>query len=108
MTLRQTVKALRGLSDLYIERTDGYVAEWFVGFKPGVEIGGDGGALMSVGAHGHTRQEAILRLWRNVTSEVPTRKHLVVDAFGNNRREVKWNGFVWQKVNKNAKRPAHG
>lgn len=68
--------------------------DWYV--SQNVEIK-DGSMLRSVCGSGSTPQEAIENHWHDVTDDLGPR-YLVVHACGNDRRAVRWNGFMWAEV----------
>lgn len=69
--------------------------DWWVHLS-GVEIGGDG-MLRTSSADGATPQEAVRNAWQRITRLEPG-QYLVLNAAGPNRRQVRWNGFMWADV----------
>lgn len=55
----------------------------------------DGSMLKGVGGSGSTPEAAIEDCWKEITDE---RVLLIIDAFGDRRRAVRWNGYMWQDV----------
>lgn len=95
MTWQQKAAALNALSELQL-RID-VNNQWFV-HHVRVEIG-DGHIRKSIAGRGCTPEEAINDQWRhNVTELDLNGKYLVVNAMGQNRRHVRWNGFMWQEL----------
>jgi hypothetical protein len=72
--------------------------DWYV--NQDVEVK-DGGILIGTYGNGATPEEAIEDHWR-VLTEIPRGHYLVVRAFDNLRRAVRWNGFMWEDVKESA------
>lgn len=63
-----------------------------------VEIKTKGGSILKcVSGNGNTPEEAIVDHWQQLT-ELNQEEYVVVYAGSNNRQAVKWNGFMWKKV----------
>lgn len=69
--------------------------DWYV-YLPGVEIGGNG-MLTRVKGDGNSPATAITCAWQTIENlKAPLR--IIINAMRNNRREVRWNGFMWEDV----------
>jgi hypothetical protein len=96
MTLEQKMIALKALVggagfDLKM-RSPG---NWYC-HLPGVEIK-DGSMLTSPTDSSGTPELAIARAWVQHTCLSPS-QYLVLNAYGPNRRAVRWNGFMWEDI----------
>lgn len=69
--------------------------DWYV-HQAGVEIGGNG-LLSSVSVSGATPINAIEKYWAKLTNLDPG-LHVVIGAMREDRRAVRWNGFMWDDV----------
>lgn len=58
----------------------------------------DNGLLMGVTGRGRTPETAVDELFERLTN-VPAGQYLVVNAYSDQRRAVRWNGFMWAQVN---------
>ena len=94
MTWQEKAAALDALAEIQVMiRKPG---DWYVSQR--VEIKDDGVLISSYG-NGVTPEEAIENHWRELVDEIAdTPKYLVVRAFQDQRRAVRWNGFMWQDV----------
>ena len=87
------MKALAGFDTALHMRSMG---EWYC-LLPGVEIGGDG-ILQSVGADGPSPEQAIRNTWEQITTLLPVTQYLVIRVYQTDRRQLRWNGFMWEDV----------
>jgi hypothetical protein len=91
--MAQAILALNGWENMTLHlREDG---SWYV--SDATEIR-DGGCLVGVSGNGSTPQEAIEDHWYQLT-DLETGQYIVLRAMKENRRAVKWNGFMWADVN---------
>lgn len=68
--------------------------DWYVGRLP--EVGGDG-LLSGIAGRAPDPVAAIQDAWdRLIAVQAP--KYLVIRAMSNDRRQVRWNGFMWEDV----------
>jgi hypothetical protein len=89
----QAILALNGWENFSLHlREDG---SWYV--SDATEIR-DGGILRGVSGNGTSPVQAILAHWQQLT-ELETGQYVVMRAMKENRRAVKWNGFMWADVN---------
>jgi hypothetical protein len=72
--------------------------DWYFSL-PGVEIK-QGGCLLSAHGNGTTPEAAVNDLWQQYTT-IPKEQYLVINSYGENRRAIKWNGFMWEDVHEN-------
>jgi hypothetical protein len=96
LTFQQKADALNALCELKLGLSPllDDARRWHASLR--VEIGGDG-ILRGIAGHGPTPQAAVDELWRNATN-IPASLCLIVDAYGDDRRKVRWNGFMWVDV----------
>lgn len=94
MDYQQKFLAIRALAGTEVAIRARRYSDWFVSV-PGVEIGGDG-LLSSPTATGETPEAAIEKTWDLLTNLKPFR-YLVIRAMTDDRRHVKWNGFMWEE-----------
>lgn len=66
--------------------------DWYVSWS--VEVGGDS-VLSGEYGNGRTPEEAVINHWATVVDALPLHKCLVIGAYTDNRRQVRWNGFMW-------------
>lgn len=66
--------------------------DWYVE-QSGVEVG-DGRFLTSPSVSGKAPADAVALYWDSLT-DLPPSARIVIGAYGKNRREVRWNGFMW-------------
>jgi hypothetical protein len=69
---------------------------WYVQHS-GVEVGGNG-FLHGAAGRGKTPEEAVNDHWRELVDELPADRFVVIEAYAGSRREVRWNGFMWEAV----------
>lgn len=89
MTALEKAKALNALSRISLMLTSTERTQWYV--HHGVEKK-DGCILSSAAGYGDTPEEAIDETWKLLTEGAPL---LVIKAMGPDRREVRWNGYMW-------------
>jgi hypothetical protein len=99
MDWQQKAEALAALGELSIKFRErewriGASEPWYV--QQRVEIK-DGGTLCGAYGNGRTPQDAIEDHWRCLVEQLGDR-YLVVNAGGEDRRAVRWNGFMWAAV----------
>lgn len=92
----QMLAAMKGLG-VYPTLQMRAPGDWYVTL-PSVEIGGDG-LLCSAGESGTSPANAVAKTWLQIATLEPPRR-LVIRAMQNSRREVRWNGFMWEDVEK--------
>ena len=94
LTWEQKLEALQCLGDVCLRmRKPG---DWYVSAS-GREIGGDG-CLVGEFGNGTTPEEAVEDEWMRYVTELPLGRYIVLGAFSDNRRHVRWNGFMWQDI----------
>jgi len=94
MKWEEKLQAIRSLDSEVLLRM--YApGDW--GVFTGIEIGGDG-ILTGAFGKGTTPEEAVLDLWRLIVTELKPGAVLVIRAYSPNRREVRWNGFMWEDL----------
>lgn len=107
MNWKEKMDALTALDDsiaLRYRETD-FIGDrklepWYV--SQSVEIK-RGGILKSVSGNGETVEEAIESHWQQLT-ELQAGEYIVVNAGSSERQAVKWNGFMWKKVQESVKK----
>lgn len=92
MTWEEKFKALSALSRVEVKmlQPNDYRAT-----VPGVEIGGDGFLLSTFGT-GKTAEDSVNALWDKFVDGLTCDRCLVIHAYSDDRREVAWNGFMWE------------
>jgi hypothetical protein len=100
MDWQQKAEVLAGLAELSIKFREkewriGAAEPWYV--NQGIDVGGDG-LLRGTYGNGHTPQEAIENHWRLLVTELPGGSYLVTRSPTDERRRVRWNGFMWADV----------
>ncbi len=95
MTWQQKFMALRAIAGLDTAIHARSETDWYVRM-PYVEIGGNG-FLSSPSSSGKTPELAVEQAWKDY-AEVQPPLRCVIDAMGAKRREVRWNGFMWEGV----------
>lgn len=66
--------------------------DWYVS-NGHIEIK-DGCGLVSPTERGRTPEDAVEQHWGRLTN-LPSDQCLVLDAYNDKRRQVRWNGFMW-------------
>ena len=66
--------------------------DWYV-HQPDVEVS-DGTVIGPRSGTGRTPELAVLDYWKNLTALTET-EVVVIDAFRENRKHVRWNGYRW-------------
>jgi len=94
MTWQQKLAALQCLGDCSLKMRE--PGDWYVS-QSRVEVGGDGMLAGSYG-NGETPVVAVTDHWRVLVDELPVGKHLVLGASSDDRRAVRWNGYMWADV----------
>lgn len=93
LSWQQKAAALNALAEIQIKtRPDG---SWYV--RQGVEVKRRG-VLIGAYGNGDTPQEAINDHWQQLVGDLTTEQYLVVGAYGEKRLAVRWNGFMWARV----------
>jgi hypothetical protein len=96
MTWEQKVAALKSLNGGDMPTLSMRNPGDWIAWVSGIEVG-DGRFLTSVSGIGDTPESAIESLWGQMTNLKPG--HVLVHrAFSPNRREIRWNGFMWHDV----------
>lgn len=93
MTWEQKLQAMNALEPVGLHmRKPG---DWYT--RQGrVDLGGDG-MLSTIGAGGATPEEAVESLWERMTTLTPG-MYIVVGAGSDDRKHVRWNGFMWEEL----------
>jgi len=93
LSFQQIMLILKELdSDISLNmRDDG---NWYVNSRLEIK---DHSVLVSISSNGETPQQAIQDFWSNITN-IPKDQYIVVSAYGNGRKAVRWSGHIWQKV----------
>jgi hypothetical protein len=69
--------------------------DWYVSSR--IEIGGDG-TLQGAYGNGTSPEEAVLETWDKFVTNLESGYFLVLGAHTDRRREVRWNGFMWEEL----------
>lgn len=94
MTWEQKLAALQVLCDTSLRmRKPG---DWYVSAR-GRNVGGDG-LLRGAYGNGPTPEAAVTDDWRQLAEMLPSDRFIVVDGLTSGRRQVRWNGFMWDEV----------
>jgi len=92
MKWEQKLQALQSLAITSIRmRSPG---NWYVSHSIEVK---DGSLLKGTYGEGKNPQEAILNDW-NLLTNLREDQYLVINAMSKDRKAIKWNGFMWDKV----------
>lgn len=95
MNWEQKLAAIQALGDTSLRmRKPG---DWYVS-STRMEIGGDG-MLSGEYGNGRTPEEAVEEHWRIYTN-LPPGKFIVIGAYTDKRRQVRWNGYMWEDIAK--------
>jgi hypothetical protein len=92
-TWLQKFKIIRSLNPMgtsLLMRDDG---SWYI-HQPRVERK-EGGCLSGGCDSGNSPEEATEQHWRWITDP---KYYIVIGAYSDNRRAVRWNGFMWEDV----------
>jgi len=93
MDYQQKLYALNAIAETSLKmRKPG---DWYV--SQSVEIK-DGSVLVGSYGNGITPEEAINDHWDILTS-LPHGKYLIARAHRDDRKAIRWNGFMWETVN---------
>ena len=93
MNYEEKLEALNALAECSLKmRKPG---DWYV--SQSVEVK-NGGMLEGRYGNGETPELAIHNHWSELTELLKAGEYLVIKAYGDNRKAVKWNGFMWQDV----------
>ena len=92
MDWQQKFKAIRSLNPFDTSLMMRDRGDWYL--HHGVERK-EGGGLSGGLTSGETPEEAITQAWDWFTDP---KYYIVVNAYRNNRRAVKWNGFMWEDI----------
>jgi hypothetical protein len=97
MDWQHKAAALAGLCEFSIKFRE---AQWRIGgpepwyISQGIEVA-NGRFLTGTYGNGYTPQEAIENHWKVLVDELPAGEWLVIRAMSEDRRAVRWNGFMW-------------
>lgn len=94
MTWEQKLQAIQALNETSLHmRKPG---DWYV--RCGMEVGADNSCVL-IGRYGNgnTPQEAVEDHWKIYTDLLKLDEYCVVGC-AENRRHVRWNGFMWNDV----------
>lgn len=99
MTWEQKLEALQDIAECsLVMRKPG---DWYV--SQSVEIGGNG-MLSGVYGNGDSPEVAVFDHWYRLTENLKPYEYLVVNAYGDDRKQYRWTGYRWSSVTaKNAK-----
>jgi hypothetical protein len=89
----QALQALVGWSNFALKMRD--IGNWYVQ-TTGLELK-KGVCLSGSCVHAQDPQQAVALTWKWATELEPD-TYLVVNAYRDNRRAVRWNGFMWEDV----------
>lgn len=100
MDWQQKAEALAGLTELAIHFREkqwliGGPEPWYVQQKIDIR---EGGCLHGAYGNGYTPQEAIENHWKRLVDDLAADQYLIVRSSTDDRRAVRWNGFMWQDV----------
>lgn len=100
MDFQQKAEALAALTALSIkfrerEHRIGGSEPWYVSQKVDVK---EGSCLLGTYGNGNTPEEAIEDHWKVLVLDLPRDEYLIVNSGLENRRAVRWNGFMWADV----------
>lgn len=96
MTWEQKFIALKALSpEMHLTTT--LDREWVCAGKGLEESSDHSPVLAGVTGFGKTPEQAVENMWLRVEQQ-PADSYFVLGAFRENRRHVKWNGFMWVEV----------
>ena len=92
MTWEEKLAALKGLGGqcYLVMRAPG---DWFIS-QIGAEILRGHAMLVSETGSGQTPEAAVENAWEVFSSS----NRVVINATGHNRREVRWNGYMWEDL----------
>jgi hypothetical protein len=69
--------------------------DWYVDARMEIK---DGSVLVGAFGNGRTPQEAVDDHWAQYAFLPADKGPIVLNAMGESRRHVRWNGFMWQDV----------
>lgn len=87
----EAIKSLAGMDTCIKMRRPG---DWYVLDRVDIK---DGRFIRGGTGNGRTPEEAVNDRWFQLT-ELSRDQYLVVHAFGDDRKAVRWNGFMWTTV----------
>jgi hypothetical protein len=93
MTWEQKLAALQALGDCSLRMRE--PGDWYV--CDHIEIGGNG-FLLSPTCGETTPEKAVETVWAQYVTNLPSDRHLVINAGAINRRHVRWNGYMWKDL----------
>src|SRR3990167_8513124 len=97
MTWEQKLAAFQALTEHSLRmRAPG---DWYV--EGSVEVK-EGCILAGTYGNGRTPEAAVEDHWRQLVEELPREKYLVIRAYRDTRRAVRWNGYMWADVREQA------
>lgn len=104
----QKSEALASLAPLEIryreeENRIGHSAPWYVNHDVEVK---NGSMLTGTYGNGSSPAEAIEDHW-HVLTDLKAGEYLVINAYGDRRRAVRWNGYMWADVDEQPKTTEH-
>lgn len=93
MNWEQTVQALQALAEVSLRmRKPG---DWYVNARIEVK---SGSMLVGGAGTGRTPEQAVLAEWNRLVTDLKDGEYLVINAGNEERRAVRWNGFMWQDI----------
>lgn len=98
MVYQQMAEALAGLCELSIKYREAqwrlaHAEPWYVSQDIMVKKVG-ASTVVGTGGNGDTPEHAIIDHWRTLVDDLAHDEYLIVGS-GEQRRAVKWNGFMW-------------
>lgn len=100
MNWEQKLQALQALCDVSLKmRKPG---DWYV--SSNMSIAGDG-FLRSNYGNGQTPESAVNNHWENYTTLLSPESYIAVNQTFGPRKQVRWNGFMWEDVPCNNEHP---
>lgn len=95
MTWEEKLQACQALGEVSLKmRKPG---DWYV--SQNIEVK-SGGVLHSVYGNGSTPKKAVENHWEKLTV-LKSSQYIVLNFCDDNRRAVKWNGFMWEEIEEN-------
>ncbi len=69
--------------------------DWYI--QQRTEVGGDG-CLTGQYGNGETPERAIIDHWNKLVNDLPSDRYLVVGGSSANRKQYRWNGYMWEDL----------
>ena len=93
LNFQQKAEALNALAKIAILMRK--ANDWYISQSTEVK---QGSMLAGLYGNGETPADAIYDHWQQLVTDLPPDQYIITNPGSDNRRAVKWNGYMWKEV----------